>query len=155
LLDEVVIGCSDEAEARSIILEVNCDEPLTCFGSKHLLEQAVSNLVVNAIRYGPSSSTVRLAACAVESKLQITVADEGPGIDESSCRRLFERFFRVDRGRSREVGGTGLGLAIVKHIAQAHGGSVEVESTPGEGSIFTVSLPSSSEHNLNSLPIES
>ncbi|MBG80734.1 MAG: hypothetical protein CMJ39_08525 [Phycisphaerae bacterium] len=155
LLDEVVTGCSDEAEARSIILEVKCDEPLTCFGSKHLLEQAVSNLVVNAIRYGPANSTVQLAASAMESKLQITVADEGPGIDEGSCRRLFERFFRVDRGRSREVGGTGLGLAIVKHIAQAHGGSVEVQSTPGEGSIFTVSLPNSPEHNLNNSPIES
>ncbi len=155
LLDEVVIGCGDEAEGRSIILEVKCDEPLTCFGSKHLLEQAVSNLVVNAIRYGPPSSTVQLAASVTESKLHITVADEGPGIDEGSCRRLFERFFRVDRGRSREVGGTGLGLAIVKHIAQAHGGSVEVESTPGEGSVFTVSLPIPSEHNLNNAPIES
>ena len=141
LLDEVAVACSDEAAGREIILEVKCDEPLTCHGSRQLLEHAVSNLVVNAIRYGPPSSTVRLSARSEESQLHITVADEGPGIDESSRRRLFERFFRVDRGRSREVGGTGLGLAIVKHIAQAHGGSVDVESTSGEGSIFTVTLP--------------
>ena len=153
LLDEVAVACSDEAADREIVLKVKCDEPLTCHGSRQLLEQAVSNLVVNAIRYGPPSSTVRLSAKLVESKLHITVADEGPGIDENSHRRLFERFFRIDRGRSREVGGTGLGLAIVKHIAQAHGGSVDVESAPGEGSIFTVALPILSEHNLNTLPI--
>ena len=146
LLDGVVRACSDEAASRDIVLEVECDEPLTCHGSRQLLEQAVSNLVVNAIRYGPPQSTVRLSAWSQGSLLHIAVADEGPGIDESSRRRLFERFYRIDQGRSREVGGTGLGLAIVKHIALAHGGSVDVETAPGRGSVFTVTLPTSSEH---------
>ena len=155
LLDDVVRACSDEAAIRDIVLEIKCDEPLTCHGSSQLLEQAVSNLVVNAIRYGPPRSTVRLSAWSQDSSLHIAVADEGPGIDDSSRRRLFERFYRVDRGRSREVGGTGLGLAIVKHIVLAHGGSIDVETAPGEGSVFTVMLPAASEHNLNTLPIQS
>ena len=155
LLDNVVRSCSDEAANREIILEVECDEPLACHGSLQLLEQAISNLVVNAIRYGPPSSTVRLSAWSRESLLHIAVTDEGPGIEENVRHRLFERFYRVDRGRSREVGGTGLGLAIVKHIVLAHGGSVDVESTPGEGSVFTMVLPGTSQHNLNALPIKS
>jgi len=155
LLDDVVRTCCDEAAGRDVILKVECDEPLTCHASWQLLEQAISNLVVNAIRYGPSNSTVRMRAWSQNASVNIAVEDEGPGIDEDSRRRLFERFYRIDQGRSREVGGTGLGLAIVKHIVLAHGGSVDVDSTPGEGSVFTVSLPVASEHNLNVQHIES
>ena len=84
---------------------------------------------------------MRIAATAGDGRLCITVQDWGPGIDREHLPRLFERFYRVDKARSRAAGGTGLGLAIVKHIAQAHGGSVEAASVPGEGSTFNISLP--------------
>ncbi len=155
LLDDVVRTCGDEAANRDVILKIECDEPLTCHANWQLLEQAVSNLVVNAIRYGPSHATVRMRAWSQDESVHIAVEDEGPGIDEEFRGRLFERFYRIDRGRSREVGGTGLGLAIVKHIILAHGGAVYVESTPGEGSVFTVTLPVASEHNLNVHKIQS
>jgi two-component system phosphate regulon sensor histidine kinase PhoR len=84
---------------------------------------------------------VRISAATGDGALRVAVQDWGPGIDREHLPRLFERFYRVDKARSRAGGGTGLGLAIVKHIAQAHGGSVEAESLPGKGSTFTISLP--------------
>ena len=87
--------------------------------------------------------TVRVEAACVDSELVIRVRDNGCGIDPEHLPRLFERFYRVDKARSRKLGGTGLGLAIVKHIAQAHGGRATVQSTPGRGSVFSVHLPSS------------
>ncbi|MCK4574299.1 MAG: PAS domain-containing sensor histidine kinase, partial [candidate division Zixibacteria bacterium] len=83
----------------------------------------------------------RVESSRDETEINITVFDNGPGIDKSHLPRLFERFYRVDKARSREMGGTGLGLAIVKHIALAHGGRVSVESTPGKGSRFSIHLP--------------
>ncbi|MFW5826578.1 MAG: HAMP domain-containing sensor histidine kinase [Alkalispirochaeta sp.] len=106
-----------------------------------LLEQAITNLVDNAITYCPDGSTIDLTFERDADTLHITVADDGPGIPYVDQPRLFERFYRVDRARSRSMGGTGLGLAIVKHIAQAHGGSVAVESVPGQGSAFRISIP--------------
>jgi two-component system phosphate regulon sensor histidine kinase PhoR len=106
-----------------------------------LLEQAVVNLLDNAVKYSDPEKTVRVRAQAVDYEIQIQGKDHGIGIEEKHLPRLFERFYRVDKARSRALGGTGLGLAIVKHIAQAHDGHVTVQSRPGEGSRFTLHLP--------------
>ena len=105
------------------------------------LEQVVSNLIDNAIKYCPPGSTVTLATEAAASSVRVIVKDTGQGIDPKHLPRLFERFYRVDAGRSREVGGTGLGLSIVKHLVEAMGGQVKVESEVGKGSSFAVTLP--------------
>jgi two-component system phosphate regulon sensor histidine kinase PhoR len=108
--------------------------------SPPLLEQAVVNLLDNAIKYSPPGSKIDVEAEKADGRVHVRVRDRGTGISEEHLPRLFERFYRVDKGRSRTLGGTGLGLAIVKHIAQAHGGRVTVESQVGEGSTFTIIL---------------
>jgi two-component system phosphate regulon sensor histidine kinase PhoR len=99
------------------------------------------NLLQNAINYTPEGGRITLEARKDEGGVQFEVADSGIGIPSEDLPRIFERFYRVDKGRSRELGGTGLGLSIVKHIAEAHGGRVSVESRIGKGSRFTVTLP--------------
>jgi two-component system sensor histidine kinase SenX3 len=101
---------------------------------------ALTNLLDNAIKYSEAPSAVELAATASDGMVTITVTDHGPGIPSRDLERIFERFYRVDRARSRATGGTGLGLAIVRHVAQAHGGDVTVESREGEGSTFRLRL---------------
>jgi two-component system phosphate regulon sensor histidine kinase PhoR len=109
------------------------------------VEQAVINLVDNALKYSESGKTVWLSAAASEPpgprELVLRVRDEGCGIEPIHLPRLFERFYRVDKARSRNLGGTGLGLSIVKHIVQAHMGAVSVDSEPGVGTTFTIRLP--------------
>ncbi len=141
----VVADCGPRADERCIQFETRCLEDLVADVNPPLLEQAVINLVDNAIKYSDPGDTVRLEA-AVEpgkdgSDLVIRVADDGAGIAAEHLPRLFERFYRADKARSRKLGGTGLGLAIVKHIVQAHRGTVSVESSPAVGSTFTVRLP--------------
>jgi two-component system phosphate regulon sensor histidine kinase PhoR len=106
-----------------------------------LVEQAIINLLDNAINYSPAYSTISLKATSEANDIAIRVRDQGTGIPREHLPRLFERFYRVDKARSREHGGTGLGLAIVKHIAMVHGGRVSVSSTIGKGSTFTLHLP--------------
>jgi len=106
-----------------------------------MIEQALINLVDNAIKYSPEGSAVTIDAGIVDQEIRIRVRDQGIGIPQKHLPRLFERFYRVDKARSRKMGGTGLGLSIVKHIVQAHGGRVSVESVQGEGSTFTLHLP--------------
>ncbi len=129
------------AEARRIAVSTECPEGLMATINAALLEQAVGNLIDNAIKYGGEGAQVAVTASADGAGLAIQVRDTGPGIEQRHLGRIFERFYRVDSARSRALGGTGLGLAIVKHIAQAHGGTVGVESTPGKGSVFTIRLP--------------
>lgn len=105
------------------------------------LEQVLVNLVENAIKYGKPQGRVIVRARAANGNVEMCVADDGPGIPAEACERIFERFYRVDRARSRESGGTGLGLSIVKHIVQSHGGKVWVESEPGQGAQFYFTLP--------------
>jgi two-component system phosphate regulon sensor histidine kinase PhoR len=105
------------------------------------LEQAIVNLLENAVKYSDPGREVRVSAAQNDEEWIITVRDQGWGIARKHVSRIFERFYRVDTGRSRHLGGTGLGLAIVKHIAQAHGGTVSIESQPGKGSLFSIRLP--------------
>jgi len=141
VLQTVVQMCTHQAASRAVTLELDCPPTLMARLNAPLMEQAVVNLVDNAIKYSPEGSRVRISAATGDGALRVAVQDWGPGIDREHLPRLFERFYRVDKARSRAGGGTGLGLAIVKHIAQAHGGSVEAESLPGKGSTFTISLP--------------
>ena len=134
--------CREAAGARRIVIDYTPPpEPLRGRIAAPLLEQAIVNLVDNAVKYSEPGATVAVKVGIVAQTCRIAVTDHGPGIPRQHLARLFERFYRVDKARSRKLGGTGLGLAIVKHIAQAHGGQVAVESTPGVGSTFTLTLP--------------
>jgi len=133
--------CRPRAAERSIRLEVDGPPDLMVAVNGPLLEQAVINLVDNAIKYSEPGKTVWLSATADATGPVIHVRDEGCGIAEEHLPRLFERFYRVDKARSRNLGGTGLGLSIVKHIVQAHAATISVESTPGIGTAFTIRLP--------------
>ena len=147
LLSAVTGDCLPRAGDRSIQLDVSCDPHIEAEVNAPLLEQALINLVDNAIKYSEPGRTVWITvgveAAAIDrgGAVVVTVRDEGCGIDAEHLPRLFERFYRVDKARSRKLGGTGLGLSIVKHIVQAHGGTVAVESEPGVGSTFTIRLP--------------
>ena len=145
VLSAAVADCQPRARDRAVTIEVFCDGLLEADVNPALLEQAIINLVDNAVKYSDGGDTIWVDAVAEHvgdgPTVRIRVRDEGCGIDAEHLSRIFERFYRVDRARSRQLGGTGLGLSIVKHIVQAHGGSVAVESTPGVGSTFTIDLP--------------
>jgi two-component system phosphate regulon sensor histidine kinase PhoR len=145
ILTAVTLDCGPRAADRSIRLEVDCPANLAATLNAALVEQAVINLVDNALKYSESGKTVWLSAAASEPpgprELVLRVRDEGCGIEPIHLPRLFERFYRVDKARSRNLGGTGLGLSIVKHIVQAHMGAVSVDSEPGVGTTFTIRLP--------------
>jgi two-component system phosphate regulon sensor histidine kinase PhoR len=152
VLSEACETMALKAAAKSIALDIRCPAGLRFRANAGLLEQAVLNLVDNAVKYSPQGSRVEIAArlegtedsnAAADGPifLALSVRDSGPGIPAKDLPRLFERFYRVDKARSRELGGTGLGLAIVRHIALAHGGEVSVESWEGEGSVFTIRIP--------------
>ena len=142
--------CEAKASAKSVVLELSCDEDLKGKINLALLEQAVVNLIDNAIKYSDPGKRVRIEAYKEDKGFLIRVQDQGCGIEKKHLDRLFERFYRVDKARSRKLGGTGLGLAIVKHIVQAHGGSVSVESQPGKGSTFSLHLPDLSKNRPSS-----
>ncbi|MDP9481017.1 MAG: ATP-binding protein [Actinomycetota bacterium] len=110
-------------------------------GDETQLTSMFTNLIDNAVKYTPPGGRVEVIGGSEDSEIVIRIADTGIGIPEGKLSRIFERFYRVDRARSKATGGTGLGLSIVRHVAENHGGRVTVESTPGEGSTFTVHLP--------------
>ncbi len=144
-LREIVDGalaCVEyKAKARGVELRVSAAESIVTDVNNTLLEQAVVNLLDNAIKYSEPGKSVHVSIERRDGTAAIRVQDEGVGIAPEHLPRIFERFYRVDKARSRKLGGTGLGLSIVKHIAQAHGGTVSVESNPGKGSSFTIELP--------------
>jgi two-component system phosphate regulon sensor histidine kinase PhoR len=141
IIDATTADYELKARERKIKVIVNCSKEIMVKANSRLLKQAIGNLLDNAIKYSEPGKTVEVEAAKNTDKVVIRVSDHGTGIAPEHLPRLFERFYRVDKGRSRELGGTGLGLAIVKHITQAHGGRVTVESVLGEGSIFTLHLP--------------
>lgn len=143
VLAAAVQTCENKAEAKKIRLELNCGEDLRARINPPLLEQALVNLIDNAINYSEEGRSVAVEAQERAQEILIRVQDHGPGIERKHLERIFERFYRVDKSRSRKLGGTGLGLAIVKHIVQAHGGRVSVESQLGTGSTFILHLPQS------------
>jgi len=129
-------------EDRRQRIEVDIDpSTATVAGDPAKLHDVLRNLIENAVNYSPPGSTITLAARATDDQIAIVVQDEGPGIPEADLTRIFERFYRVDRARSREMGGTGLGLSIVKHLVGLHGGTVRAANRPDRGAIFTVTLP--------------
>jgi two-component system sensor histidine kinase SenX3 len=141
LVVEVVDRTRTAASAKRIDVDVSGDRGVTVYGSDSQLATAVANLVENAIAYSAEDTRVTVAVRAEGEFVEISVADQGIGIPQGDLDRIFERFYRTDQARSRATGGTGLGLAIVKHIATNHGGRVDVVSTPGQGSTFTLRLP--------------
>ncbi len=143
MIEAAILDCQAKAAERNIEVCLTCDEQFVATINSPLLEQAVVNLLDNAIKYSEAGSAVLIAVQASPGEVTISVSDRGCGVEEEHLPRLFERFYRVDRARSRKLGGTGLGLSIVKHIVQAHRGRITVTSTYGEGSTFTIHLPTS------------
>jgi two-component system sensor histidine kinase SenX3 len=129
------------AEAHRMTIVVDADAALTVRADRRQLVSAIANLLENACNYSDDGSPVYVTSSVHGSWVEISVRDEGVGIPSTDLDRVFERFYRVDRSRRRETGGTGLGLAIVRHVATNHHGDVRVESREGEGSTFTISLP--------------
>jgi len=142
IIDEALESFREPAAARGIRLELSpVDRDLFVMANHQDLTSAVANLVDNAIKYSEPGGAVYVSVTKSGAHLCVTVRDEGVGIPRRDQERIFERFYRVDRARSRRTGGTGLGLAIVRHVAAYHGGEVRVESTEGEGSTFMLCLP--------------
>jgi two-component system phosphate regulon sensor histidine kinase PhoR len=134
------------ARARNVTLENVVPVDLIARADPERLRQVLSNLIDNAIKYGRPRGVVSIGGRLLdEGRVELTVRDDGPGIPQEAKARIFERFYRVDKGRSREQGGTGLGLAIVKNVMEAHGGEVRVESAPGAGATFFLTLPAKRE----------
>ena len=152
VLESAVQLCRVKTGARGVQVKVDCPQNLTVAANAHLLEQALVNLLDNAIRYSPAGEEILLKARSDGEVLEISVSDNGCGIAPEHIPRLFERFYRVDKGRSRSNGGTGLGLAIVKHIVQVHRGEITVCSDPGKGSTFTIRLPGNRHGDGSRLP---
>ncbi len=141
IIERVLEELQSAAQQKNIRLSNEVDPELIANADADRLQQVLYNLVDNAIKYGYPAGNVRVSADSSPESVEVTVEDDGPGIPEDAQERIFERFFRVDRARSREAGGTGLGLAIVKHIIQSHGGKVWVESELDHGSTFYFTLP--------------
>ena len=132
------------AKKKGVMLRVEVAADIAPLHADPLrMEQVFTNLVDNALKFTPEGGTVTLGAAASGSETRLWVSDSGQGILSSHLPHIFERFYRVDKGRSRDVGGTGLGLSIVKHIARAHGGDAEAESAFGKGTTIRLRLPNS------------
>lgn len=141
ILNSAILLCQSKADGKHIFIDLVCEEDLTAKLDPNLFEEVFVNLIDNAIKYSPEGKNINITTESNDSNILIHFKDQGVGIEKQHLDRLFERFYRVDTARSRNLGGTGLGLAIVKHIVQLHGGHITVESTPGAGSTFSIFLP--------------
>lgn len=145
LAKEIAEQAEMEADKKHIKITVkgsdNLPSPFWVLADKHYIGQVFVNLIINSIRYGKEGGQTRIHFRDMLDRILIEVEDNGQGIGKEELPRVFERFYRTDKGRSREQGGTGLGLAIVKHIVEAHGERITVRSEPGEGSTFSFTLP--------------
>ncbi|KZE64548.1 PAS domain-containing sensor histidine kinase [Fictibacillus phosphorivorans] len=146
LVNETVEILLPKAEKKEISLSVDVIGDTTMDGDPPRLKQIIINLVSNSLTYTPVGGTVSVIVEELEEHVKLVVKDTGIGIKESEIPRIFERFYRVDKARSRNSGGTGLGLAIVKHLVEAHHGTISVQSKPGEGSLFTILFPKKIEN---------
>ena len=144
VIKEALHVCRNNNPGRNIRISPELPVPIEAPADPLLLEQAVVNLLDNAVKYSPEGTPVRITAFESDGHAVISVTDKGPGISSEHLDKIFNRFYRVDRARSRQTGGTGLGLAIVKHIAQYHQGKIEVQSNVGKGSTFSIHIPVSS-----------
>jgi two-component system phosphate regulon sensor histidine kinase PhoR len=143
LVEKIFNDLKPPADNKNVAL-VNQLPELAAIGDANRLDQVLANLVDNAIKYGRAHGTVVVGGQKTDDhRIEVFVQDDGPGIPPEALDRVFERFYRVDKARSREQGGTGLGLSIVKHIVQAHGGEVWAKSEPGKGATFFFTLPAS------------
>lgn len=140
ILDQVAAAHRRNAEAEGVELSVRVDSEPDLSADPTRLRQALGNLVSNAVRHTPSGGRVTLWARPSGDEVLIDVTDTGTGIEAESLPHVFDRFWRADKSRNRGGGGSGLGLAITHHLVQAHGGSIEVRSTVGEGTTFTIHL---------------
>jgi two-component system phosphate regulon sensor histidine kinase PhoR len=137
-----------KARLRGTAIEVNLKPGVFVVGDQRAVEQVVLNLVDNAVKYSPPNGRVEVSAGVRDGLVELRIRDDGPGIEARHLPRIFERFYRVDKGRSREMGGTGLGLSIVKHLVTTMKGDVRCESVPGHGSTFFVELPVAEPHHF-------
>ncbi|MBK9579682.1 MAG: hypothetical protein IPK50_15405 [Fibrobacterota bacterium] len=138
---EAIETLAAQAFSKRIRIALDCADHARVSGHRNQLVRALINLLSNAVRHSPPSTTVEVRVLKDATAWRIEVSDQGSGVPAESIAHLFERFYRADHGRSRDMGGTGLGLAIVKETAQAHGGFAEVESPPGQGATFRIVLP--------------
>lgn len=141
LIESAVYNCNSGIEAKEISVRIDCPEDLTAMLDPILMEQAIINIIDNAVKYSPQGKSIQISTKKTGSNIDIMIQDNGNGIKKEHLSKIFNRFYRVDKARSRNEGGTGLGLAIVKHILQYHSGKIDVTSTMGEGSCFTMSIP--------------
>ena len=147
VMAEAVERVRSAAEQRRITIELyEPDPPIYVIGDRRQLVSAIHSLLENAVTFSYEDSTVTVSASQADGEVRLSVADTGVGIPTRDLERIFERFYRVDHGRSRSTGGTGLGLSIVRHVASNHQGRVEVDSREGQGSTFTLILPSPPEY---------
>jgi len=143
LVERVILGFKSQLRTKGIEIKDELAASLSIKVDNNRVEQVFTNLIDNAIKFNKEKGLVRIYSQDVDDSLKIVVEDSGIGIPGKDLSRIFERFYRVDKARSRELGGTGLGLSIVKHIVELHSGSVGVESTEGFGSKFWIVLPRS------------
>ncbi|MBI1175851.1 PAS domain-containing protein [bacterium] len=146
LVERVIEELKDRAAARQAIVTSEVSDEQIIHADPARIQQVFVNLIDNAIKYGKQGGRIEVKVSTTEDpqRIKLSVIDDGPGIPPEAAERVFERFYRVDKARSREQGGTGLGLAIVKHIVQAHGGEVWVESSPSKGTVFYFTLQTAS-----------
>jgi signal transduction histidine kinase len=156
LFDNVIRDWKERLAKKNlkVIVDLAPDMP-SIRADETRLQEVLYNLLENAVKYSRENGEIRLQAKRSGSEIVISVGDDGTGISKDDLPRIFERFYRADKARSRELGGTGLGLAIVKHIAQLHGGRVEAESEPGRGTTVRVFLPVNIPQDRGTGPVSS